>query len=154
MKHVQLAIIGGGPAGLTSAPAIGLYLAGLVAKKLGAESKDDFVETRRGITPLRELPFAERQAIIAQDSAYGQIICRCEQISEGEIIEAIRRGARSLDGVKRRVRAGMGRCQGGFCAPRVMEILQRELNIPATAISKSGAESLLLTGSTKEGWRS
>ena len=140
--------------GLTSAPAIGLYLAGLVAKKLGAESKDDFVETRRGITPLRELPFAERQAIIAQDSAYGQIICRCEQISEGEIIEAIRRGARSLDGVKRRVRAGMGRCQGGFCAPRVMEILQRELNIPATAISKSGAESLLLTGSTKEGWRS
>ena len=138
--------------GLSSAPAIGAYLAELVAKKLGAEIKDDFIATRRGITPLRELPFEERRDIIEKDSAYGQIICRCEQISEGEIIEAIRRGARSLDGVKRRVRAGMGRCQGGFCAPRVMEILARELNLSSTELSKSGGESRLITGSTKEGW--
>ena len=138
--------------GLSSAPAIGQYLAELVAGKLNAAEKSDFIATRRGITPLRELPFAERQAIIAADSAYGQIICRCEQISEGEIIEAIRRGARSLDGVKRRVRAGMGRCQGGFCAPRVMEILSRELNLDSTQLSKSGGESRLITGSTKEGW--
>ena len=119
---------------------------------MGAEIKDDFIATRRGITPLRELPFEERRDIIEKDSAYGQIICRCEQISEGEIIEAIRRGARSLDGVKRRVRAGMGRCQGGFCAPRVMEILARELNLSSTELSKSGGESRLITGSTKEGW--
>ena len=138
--------------GLTSAPAIGAYLAELVAAKLQAEKKDDFITTRRGITPLKELSFEERRAIIENDSSYGQIICRCEQISEGEIIEAIRRGARSLDGVKRRVRAGMGRCQGGFCAPRVMEILARELGQDATALTKSGGESHLITGSTKEGW--
>ena len=138
--------------GLSSAPAIGAYLAELVAKKLNAEEKTDFIATRRGITPLRELPFDEQRAIVEKNSAYGQIICRCEQISEGEIIEAIRRGARSLDGVKRRVRAGMGRCQGGFCAPRVMEILARELHLDTTALTKSGGESQLITGSTKEGW--
>ena len=138
--------------GLSSAPAIGRYLADLVAEKLGAEEKDSFIAQRRGITPLKDLPFEERRAIIEKDSAYGQIICRCEQISEGEIIEAIRRGARSLDGVKRRVRAGMGRCQGGFCAPRVMEILARELHLQDTELTKSGGESRLITGSTKEGW--
>ena len=138
--------------GLTSAPAIGAYLADLVAKKLSATKKADFIATRRGITPLKELPFEERCAVIEKDSAYGQIICRCEQISEGEIIEAIRRGARSLDGVKRRVRAGMGRCQGGFCAPRVMEILERELQLPSADLTKSGGESRLITGQTKEGW--
>ena len=138
--------------GLTSAPAIGAYLAELVAKKLSAAKKADFIATRRGITPLKELSFEERCAVIEKDSAYGQIICRCEQISEGEIIEAIRRGARSLDGVKRRVRAGMGRCQGGFCAPRVMEILERELQLPSADLTKSGGESRLITGQTKEGW--
>ena len=138
--------------GLSSAPAIGRYLAELVAVKLDAREKADFIATRRGITPLKELPFAHRQAIIANDSAYGQIICRCEQISEGEIIEAIRRGARSLDGVKRRVRAGMGRCQGGFCAPRVMEILTRELQMNTTDLTKGGGESRLIIGRTKEGW--
>ena len=138
--------------GLTSAPAIGAYLAELVAAKLSAAKKADFIATRRGITPLKELSFEERCAVIEKDSAYGQIICRCEQISEGEIIEAIRRGARSLDGVKRRVRAGMGRCQGGFCAPRVMEILERELQLPSADLTKSGGESRLITGQTKEGW--
>ena len=138
--------------GLTSAPAIGAYLADLVAAKLSAAKKADFIATRRGITPLKELSFEERCAVIEKDSAYGQIICRCEQISEGEIIEAIRRGARSLDGVKRRVRAGMGRCQGGFCAPRVMEILERELQMPSADLTKSGGESRLITGQTKEGW--
>ena len=123
-----------------------------MAEKLRAEKKNDFIAKRRGITPLKELPFEERRTIIEKDSAYGQIICRCEQISEGEIIEAIRRGARSLDGVKRRVRAGMGRCQGGFCAPRVMEILARELQLQSTDLTKSGGESHLIAGQTKEGW--
>ena len=136
--------------GLTSAPAIGCYLAGLVAEKLGAEEKKDFIAVRRGIASVKDMPFEKRKALIEQDAAYGQIICRCEQITEGEIVEAIRRGARSLDGVKRRVRAGMGRCQGGFCAPRVMEILARELGEGYTKLTKSGGGSRLLTGETKE----
>ena len=96
--------------------------------------------------------FRSRQALISRDPAYGHIICRCEQISEGEIRDAIRRplGARSLDGVKRRVRAGMGRCQGGFCSPRVMELLSREWNEPMTELTKSGGESYLVVGLTKE----
>ncbi len=136
--------------GLTAAPAIGAYLAELAAKHLGAEAKADFDGTRKAIVCVRSLPFAERKALIEAAPAYGQIICRCEQISEGEIIDAIHRGARSLDGVKRRCRAGMGRCQGGFCAPRVMEILSRELGIPQTELTKSGGDSRLLTGHTKE----
>ena len=116
--------------GLSSAPAIGVYVAGLVAEKLGLAEKPDFIAQRRDIVHVRELPLPERQALVERDPAYGNILCRCEQISEGEIRDAIRRspGARSLDGVKRRVRAGMGRCQGGFCGPKVMEILCRELD--------------------------
>jgi glycerol-3-phosphate dehydrogenase len=138
--------------GLSAAPAIGAYLAGLVAEKLGLAPNPDFTPQRRDIVHLRELPFARRQALVARDPAYGRIVCRCEQISEGEIRDAIRRvpGARSLDGVKRRCRAGMGRCQGGFCTPRVMEILSRELGIPVTEVTKSGGESRLLAGQTKE----
>lgn len=136
--------------GLSAAPAIGRHLAALAAAYLGAAEKTDFNPCRQGIVCLRELPFAQRQALIAKEPAYGQIICRCEQISEGEIVEAIRRGARSLDGVKRRCRAGMGRCQGGFCAPRVMELLSRELGIPQTELTKSGGQSRLLAGQTKE----
>ena len=91
-----------------------------------------------------------RQALIEKDPAYASVVCRCEQITEGEIREAIRRGARSLDGVKRRVRAGMGRCQGGFCTPRVLELLHEELGIPMTELTKSGGDSRLLAGRTKE----
>ena len=91
---------------------------------------------------VNELSFAERAALIEKDSAYGQIICRCEGVTEGEIRDAIRRvpGARSLDGVKRRTRAGMGRCQAGFCSARVMELLRRELG-EDFAVTKCGAGS-------------
>ena len=138
--------------GLSSAPAIGSYLAQCIAQKLDATENLTFVSARKDIPHLRELPFEDRQALVRENPAYGSIICRCEQISEGEIVDAIRRtpGARSLDGVKRRVRAGMGRCQGGFCAPRVMEILSRELGVPQTELTKSGGDSKLLTGYTKE----
>ncbi len=138
--------------GLSSAPAIGQHLAQCVAQKLDATEKLTFVASRRDIPHLRELPFEDRQTLVRENAAYGNIICRCEQISEGEIADAIHRvpGAKSLDGVKRRVRAGMGRCQGGFCAPRVMEILSRELGIPQTELTKSGGESKLLVGYTKE----
>ena len=138
--------------GLSAAPALGQDAARWAADKLGVQEKEDFASERKGIADLRAMSKEERRAVIAQDPAYGNIICRCEQISEGEILEAIRRvpGARSLDGVKRRTRAGMGRCQGGFCAPRVMEILSKELDVPQTELTKSGGNSRLLTGKTKE----
>ena len=138
--------------GLSSAPAIGRYLAELAAAKLHAAEKKDFIAQRRDMPHPREMDFASRQALIARDPAYGQVICRCEGVTEGEIRDAIRRvpGARSLDGVKRRVRAGMGRCQGGFCGPKVMELLSRELHVPITALTKGGGESRLLAGRTKE----
>jgi len=138
--------------GLSAAPALGLDAAQWAADKLHAAEKSDYIFIRKGITDLRALSTEERQALIQREPAYGNIICRCEEISEGEIIDAIRRvpGARSLDGVKRRTRAGMGRCQGGFCAPRVMELLSRELGIPQTELTKSGGESWLLSGKTKE----
>ena len=138
--------------GLSSAPAIGRYLAELAAEKLHAAEKEDFIAQRRDIPHPREMDFAARQALIARDPAYGQVICRCEGVTEGEIRDAIRRtpGARSLDGVKRRVRAGMGRCQGGFCGPKVMELLSRELHVPITELTKGGGESRLLARRTKE----
>lgn len=138
--------------GLSSAPAIGRYLAELAAAKLHAAEKEDFITQRRDMPHPREMDFASRQDLIARDPAYGQVICRCEGVTEGEIRDAIRRvpGARSLDGVKRRVRAGMGRCQGGFCGPKVMELLSRELHVPITALTKGGGESRLLAGRTKE----
>ena len=88
---------------------------------------------------------SEQAKLIAADPLYGRVICRCETITEGEIVAAIRApcGARTMDGVKRRVRTGMGRCQGGFCGPRVTAILARELGIPVTAVRKDSAASWL-----------
>ena len=139
--------------GLSACPAIGEYVAELVEGMLKLEKKENFIGTRKGILNPAVLSMEERNALIQENPAYGQIICRCESISEGEILDAIHRplGARSLDGVKRRVRAGMGRCQGGFCAPRVMEILARELSIPELEVTKVGPGSELLVGRTKEG---
>ena len=139
--------------GLSSAPAIGAYIADLVARKAGAEHKADFNPRRRGIVRAAELSDPERGELIRKNPLYGSIVCRCEQISEGEIVDAIRRplGAKSLDGVKRRVRAGMGRCQAGFCTPRTMEILARELGVEITSICKNGPGSELLTGQMEGG---
>ena len=139
--------------GLSAAPAIGRHIASLVRDRLNLQENPDFCGTRKGILNPASMSIEERNALIKEKPAYGQIICRCESISEGEILDAIHRplGAKSLDGVKRRVRAGMGRCQGGFCAPRVMEILARELGIPETEVTKAGSGSELLVGITKEG---
>ena len=138
--------------GLSAAPALGLEAARWAAGKLKAQEKGEWCSTRRGIVDLRALSWEERRAYVAANPAYGNMICRCEEISEGEIVDAIHRvpGARSLDGVKRRTRAGMGRCQGGFCAPRVMEILARELGVSPRKLTKSGGASRLLLGKTKE----
>lgn len=138
--------------GLTSSPAIGEMVAEIVRAKLELSEKEHFISRRKGIMNPTQLPDGERQEWIRRHSAYGHIVCRCEHISEGEILDAIHRplGARSLDGVKRRVRAGMGRCQGGFCSPRVMELLSRELDIPLEQITKRGGASTLLCGQNKD----
>lgn len=138
--------------GLSSAPAIGAEAAGLAAEILSLQKKQDFVSTRTGICRPSELSMEQRNALIQKQPAYGNIVCRCEMVSEGEIMDAIHRplGARSLDGVKRRVRAGMGRCQGGFCSPRVMEILAREVPMDLLAVTKSGGQSGIVCGCNKE----
>ena len=138
--------------GLSSAPAIGAMVADIVRGSLHLHNKPDFDPTRRGILDPKALDLAARAELIRQNPTYGQIICRCESVTEGEIIDAIRRtpGARSLDGVKRRTRAGMGRCQAGFCSPRVMEILARELGVPQSEITKSGGASKIIVGTNKD----
>ena len=138
--------------GLSSAPAIGEMVADLVKDMLALTEKDNFVATRKGILRPEELSLEERNQLIKEQPAYGNIICRCEMISEGEILDAIHRplGARSLDGVKRRTRAGMGRCQAGFCSPRTMEILERELKMSMFDITKNGVGSNIAIGYNKE----
>lgn len=139
--------------GLSCTPALGEYVAEMVDAAYPAPERTDFVARRRGIPSVAGASEEERKALIASDPAYANVICRCETVTEGEIVASIRRpvGATTLDGVKRRTRAGMGRCQSGFCSPKVVEILARELGVDQSAIRKSGPESVILTGRTK-GW--
>ena len=134
--------------GLSSAPAIGEKLAARVAARLAAQPNPEFDPVRHGIPKFREMDNAERTRRIAENSAYGRVVCRCETVTEAEIVEAIRRplGATTLDGIKRRTRAGGGRCQSGFCLTRVLEILERELHAPRETLTKFGKGSELLTG--------
>lgn len=138
--------------GLSCAPAVGMYVADILkAQGLRMIAKDDFNPCRRPVIRFRELSEHEMTEIIRKDPLYGRIICRCEKVTEGEIVDCIRRpaGARNLDAVKRRTRAGMGRCQGGFCSPRVVEILSRELGIPPEKVTKMGGKSNMLMGIVK-----
>lgn len=138
--------------GLSSAPAIGEMVADLAKELLSLTEKSDFVSTRKGILRPETLSMEERNKLIAEHPEYGNIICRCEMITEGEIMDAIHRplGARSLDGVKRRTRAGMGRCQAGFCSPRTMEILEREVPMSMFDITKNGVGGAIVVGTNKE----
>ncbi len=138
--------------GLTSAPAIGKFVAEILRDKAQLQEKENFIAKRKGILDPKTLSKEERSELIRKNPAYGNIICRCETISEGEILDAIHRplGAHSLDGVKRRTRAGMGRCQAGFCSPRTMDILARELEIDMREITKSGGESKIVVGLDKD----
>lgn len=138
--------------GLTSSPAIGVMMAKMVSEKLSLKKKESFVSTRKGVLKPEKLTDEERNQLIKKNPAYGNIICRCEMVTEGEILDAIHRplGARSMDSVKRRTRAGMGRCQAGFCTPRTMEILSRELHMDMTGITKKGGKSKLVICKTKE----
>ena len=132
--------------GLSCAPVIGEYVANIVIPKLNPKKKEDFIAKREGIRHINSLPVEERERLIKENSAYSVIVCRCEMITEGEILDAIHRplGARTLDGIKRRTRAGMGRCQAGFCTPRTMELISAELGIPMEEILKSGRNSHVL----------
>ena len=139
--------------GLSSAPAIGEYVRELLAAAgLELSLRDDFVPTRRPMHYFKEASDEQKNAIIAENPAFAHIICRCELVSEGEIVEAIHTNPkpRDVDAVKRRTRSGMGRCQGGFCSPYVVEILARELGIDYLDVTKCGGESFINIGKTKE----
>ncbi|MEI0526169.1 NAD(P)/FAD-dependent oxidoreductase [Brachyspira murdochii] len=138
--------------GLVSSPAIGVMVADIVSNKGNFEKKENFIEKRKGITHFNKLSNEEKNKLIKENPLYGHIICRCEKVTEGEIVEAIKSpiGAKSLDGVKRRVRAGLGRCQGGFCSPKIIEILARELNVSPITITKCGKGSEIVVGYDKE----
>ncbi len=137
--------------GLSSAPAIALLVKDIVINKTKAEEKNDFNPVREEPVRFRHMTNEERKALIEKNPAYGRIICRCETITEGEIIDAIKApaGARDVDGVKRRTRAGMGRCQGGFCGSKVVEILAKELGVEINEITKFGGNSKILYERTK-----
>ena len=138
--------------GLTSAPAIAEYVVELLGKDGLALTKNEDFNPHRAPTHLfRSLSAEEKNAMIAKDPRYGKIVCRCEQITEGEIVDAIHRnpGARDVDGIKRRTRSGMGRCQGGFCSPSVVELLSEELNVPFESVTKCGGKSTINVGKTK-----
>jgi len=139
--------------GLSSAPAIGVEVAKIVADILKPEVNPYFIGIRTGILNPKNLSEEDYAKLIEAKPEYGNIICRCEMITEGEIIDAIHRpiGARSLDGVKRRTRAGMGRCQAGFCSPKVMEIISRELKMSQLDITKCGGDSKIVVDVCKGG---
>ena len=138
--------------GLSSAPAIAEMLGEQIAREQGLTKKADYKAAKPLPKPFHAMTNEERAAAVAADPNYGKLVCRCEVVTEAEIRAAIRRpvGATTIDGVKRRTRAGMGRCQGGFCSPRVAEIIAEELGIPMTEVTKCGGESRLLTGTIQE----
>ena len=138
--------------GLASSPAVGDYAVELLGSMgLDLRLKPDFKDERPKQVHFAEADDAQRAELIKKNPLYGRIICRCEMISEGEILSSIHRtlGATTLDGVKRRTRAGMGRCQGGFCGSKVVEILARELNVPMNEITKFGGKSKIMYHKTK-----
>ena len=141
--------------GLTSAPAIARDMVRMLGEAgLALDPKETFVDERH-VVRFKHLSHEERAAAIAKNPLYGQIVCRCETITEGEIVDALHRPLPpcSIDGVKRRCGSGMGRCQGGFCGPRVQQIIARELGIPQEAVMMDRAGTAVITGETKMGGR-
>ena len=132
--------------GLTSAPAIGKYMANLVKDSLELAENPDFKAGRNPIPKTSEMTAEEHNELIKKNPKYGKIICRCEKVTEGEILDAIHApvGARTVDGIKRRCRATAGRCQGGFCLPSIIEILSRELGVDQEEITKKGNKSIYI----------
>lgn len=133
--------------GLTAAPAIAEYVAGLLKEDgLDLTEKTDFDPILRPSPKVHEMDFAELEKHIHRQPAYGHIVCRCESVSEAEVVEAIRKGHTTLDGIKFYTRAGMGRCQGGFCTYRLLAIIARETGMPVEEITKRGRGSALVVG--------
>lgn len=139
--------------GLTAAPAIAEYVVEIL-KNEGLEfiKNESFNPYRKKAKSFMYMTREEREEAVKIDEKYNKIICRCEQVTEAEILDAIHRpaGARTVDGIKRRIRPGMGRCQGGFCGPRVVEILARELNISVEDVIKDKKNSKMILGKMKE----
>ncbi len=136
--------------GLTSAPAIAVMVAGILKEHgLKLEHKEEFRRLRPRPVHLFQVPPEETRRLIDKNPAYGDIVCRCELVSAQEIRDAVKRGARTLDGVKFRTRAQSGRCHGGFCTTRVIKIMQEELGLPATAVTKRGRGSELIKDERK-----
>ena len=138
--------------GLTASPAIAKYVVEtLVGGMVALEKNNDFNGTRKPDYFFKHLSMEEKNEMIKKDPSYGKIVCRCEQVTEGEILRAIRENppAKDIDGVKRRTRSGMGRCQGGFCQPFVAELIAKERGMSLTNVTKNGKGSNLLTGVTK-----
>ena len=138
--------------GLTLSVSMGKYVVEqLLMSGAGFTLKENFISKRKGIVKFSECSREEQDELIKENPLYANVVCRCETITEAEILEAIHRplGAKSVDAVKRRVRAGMGRCQAGFCGPKVIEILARELKVDATEINKNNDGSYMVTGTTR-----
>ena len=140
--------------GLSASPAIAEYVVEMV-RETGILLEEDptFDPVRESMHAFREASLEEKNKMIQNNSSYGRIVCRCETVTEGEILDAIRRNpkATDLDGVKRRTRAQMGRCQGGFCSPYITELLAKEMGIAYEQVTKFGGNSLINISKTKEG---
>jgi len=137
--------------GVSAAPATRKEVVELLKREgLNLEEKPNFDPYRKAPPAFSQLSEEQQKELIAKEPKYGHVVCRCETVTEGEVVEAICRGATTLDGVKFRTRAGMGRCQGGFCTPRVVKILARELGLPEEEVSKKGRDSRLLLFRAKE----
>ncbi len=135
--------------GLTCCVSIARYLVGILQEQgLQLDAKETWNGNREDMHAFRKMNLEEKNAFIQKNPAYGKIVCRCETVTEGEILAAIRNNppARDIDGVKRRTRGGMGRCQGGFCGPYVMDLLAKEMNVPMASVTKSGSGSYMVTG--------
>ena len=126
---------------------------GIAAEKLQPEKNENFDPYRKVKKPFRNMTNDERRAAIAENPDYARVVCRCEMVTEAEIRDAIRRplGARTVSEVKLRTRAGMGRCQGGFCSPRVLEILCEELGLSPLEVTQCGGQSQILAGEACSG---
>lgn len=138
--------------GLAAAPAVADMVINILKNEgLPMNEKQDFNPCRKKPVVFRELGNEEKKKIMEKNSLYGRIVCRCEQVTEGEIVDAIHAPipALSMDAIKRRTRAGMGRCQGAFCLPRVARILARETGIPLERVVKNIEDSYLFVGKAK-----
>ncbi|MDO4988625.1 MAG: NAD(P)/FAD-dependent oxidoreductase [Synergistes sp.] len=148
-SHLIHCMVGG--SGMTAALPVARYITQMIMPLVKEDMvlRTDFNPVRKDLPHIHDMAYEDVAELLEKDPRYGHIICRCETVSEGEIVEAIRRGARTVDGVKFRTRAGMGRCQGGFCGPRVIAIIARELNISPEEVTKKGGKSRMVDLSQK-----